>query len=117
MYTLRQHCISEPFGIALGNFLDEFRKNPSGIQIEDSILDLSSLSQVEKSIVAATVDAVCTETHIEQPSWVFDNSTYLHKPYFSMNAKGDLRMILIQESPCWFRSRNLFVSNNCIERV
>ena len=117
MTTLRQLCISQPLGFARNNFLDEFRANPTFDMIKDSVLDLDNLTDVNKSMMAATVDELCGECHIKRPDWIFDESTYLDKPYFALNAKGDLRIILIQESPKWYRSRNLFVSANCSERV
>lgn len=117
MITLRERCINEPINFARNNFLDEFRSNPSFDLIKDSILDLDNLSSVNKSMLAATVDELCHECNIKRPKWIFDPSTYLKKPYFALNAKGDLRIILLQESPKWYRSRNLFVTANCSERV
>lgn len=117
MITLRNRCIDEPFGLAKNNLLDDFRRNPSYDMIKDSILDLDNISDVEKSMLAATVDELCHECKIQRPDWIFDPSTYLDKPYFAMNAKGDLRIILLHESPKWYRSRNLFVTANCSERV
>lgn len=117
MITLRQRCQSEDVNFALANFLDDFRAAPSYDYIKDSILDLDNLSEVEKATFAATVDSLCSECHIDRPNWIFDPSTYLSKPHFAMNAKGDFRVILLHESPRWFRSRNLFVTANCLERV
>lgn len=117
MITLRERCINEPLGLARGNFLDSFRMDPDFDMIKDSILDLTNLSEVNKAVMAATVDELCGECHVRRPDWIFDPSTYLDKPYFSMNAKGPFRVILLQESPKWYRSRNLFVTANCSSRV
>ena len=117
MKTLRERCLTEPIGFSRNNFIDAFNENPSFDMIKDSILDIDSLSKVNKSILAATVDELCGKHKVKRPDWIFDPSTYLHEPYFSMNAKGGLRLILLQESPRWYRSRNLFVSANCSERV
>ena len=117
MKTLRQRCIDEAFEFARSNFLDSFRMSPCLEMIQDSILDVDSLSEIEKSILAATVDELCGEQHMQRPDWIFDPQTYLKKPFFAMNAKGPLRVILLQESPKWYRCRNLFVTANCSSRV
>lgn len=117
MVTLKQRCSTEQLGLATNNFLDDFRANPSFEMIEDSVLDLENLTDVNKALLAATVDELCHDFRITRPDWIFDSRTYLDDPYFSMNAKGPLRIILIQESPKWYRSRNLFVSANCSQRV
>jgi len=117
MKTLRERCASEDVNFALANFLDDFRRSPSYDYIKDSVLDLDNLSEVEKATFAAVVDAMCSECHVKRPDWIFDPSTYLDKPHFTMNAKGGLRVVLLKESPRWFRSRNLFVTANCLARV
>jgi len=49
--------------------------------------------------------------------WVFKEKYFLKEPMFALNAKGDLRTILLVESPNEFLVRNIFVSNNCLQRV
>ena len=117
MVTLKERCISEPYGFALANFVDDFRRTHDPKLAENSILDLENLSKVEKAMLAASVDQLFNEAMLERPEWVYDESTFLKKPYFALNAKGGLRIILLRESPRWFRARNLFVSANCLERV
>ena len=116
-WTLRERCINENLDTLRGNFLDDFRRDPSYDMIKDSILDLDNISEVTKATLAATVDELCHEVKMERPEWIFDSSTYLDEPHFAMNAKGPLKAILLQESPCWYRSRNLFVSANCSSRA
>ena len=115
--TLRYRLQNEDFNIALANFLEDFNRHPDYKCVKDSILDLESLSKVDKAFVASTVDEVCGKFNVPRPDWIFDSSTYLDDPYFAMDAKGPLRLILIQESPRWYRSRNVFVSKNCSWRV
>lgn len=117
MITLRERCETEPYNFALANFIDDFRKTHDPDLAKDSILDLTTLSDIEKAMLAASVDQLFNEVMLERPDWVYDESTFLKKPYFALNAKGGLRVILLQESPRWFRARNLFVSENCLERV
>ena len=117
MITLKERCKTEPYNFALANFIDDFRKTHNPDLAKDSILDLPMLSAIEKALLAASVDQLFNEAMLERPDWVYDESTFLKKPYFALNAKGGLRVILLQESPRWFRARNLFVSENCLERV
>lgn len=114
---LRDRLQSEDFHCARSHFLDEFRANPCTEMVADSVLDLPNLSIVQKSYIAATVDELCGECKVPRPDWIFDPCTYLDHPVFAMDAKGPLRIILLQESPKWYRSRNLFVSSNCSTRV
>lgn len=115
--TLKDRCQTEDVRFALANFLDDFRANPSYDYIKDSILELDDLTDVQKSMFAASVDSLCHEYSISRPDWIFDPRTYLDHPHFAMDAKGALRIVLLHESPRWFRSRNLFVTANCLERV
>ena len=115
--TLKERCQNEEVRYALANFLDDFRANPSYDYIKDSILDLDNLTISQKAMFAGAVDSMCHEQHINRPEWIFDSRTYLDHPYFAMNAKGDFRVVLLKESPKWFRCRNIFVTANCLERV
>lgn len=117
MITLKERCLNEEYGFARSNFIDDFRITPDIKIIQDSILDVKCLNIIQKSILAATVDQLCYEMNVDRPDWIFDKSTYLKEPYFALNAKGNFRIILLQESPSWYRSRNLFVTKNCSERV
>lgn len=117
MITLRERCLTEDINFVLANFLDDFRAQPSYDYIKDSILDIKKLSDVEKATIAAVVDAMCHELNVNRPNWIMDPSTFLTEPHFAMNAKGEFRLILLRESPRWFRSRNLFVTANCLDRV
>ena len=117
MITLKELLETQDYAFASSNFIDSFRRDYDPKKIEDSILELENINDVQKALMAATVDQLCNEVKMDRPDWVYDPSTFLKKPYFAMNAKGNLRLILLQESPRWFRSRNLFVSANCLERV
>ena len=118
MITLRDRVLSnEQFGFIINNLIDSVNVSKDYQLVADSILDCDNLTTIEKSLLAATVDALCSKNNMKHPDWIFDKSTYLEKPYFSLNAKGKYRIVLLQESPKWFVSRNLFVSGNCLERV
>lgn len=54
---------------------------------------------------------------IKRYKWMIDEKFVLKKPYFACNAKGMLRVILLQESPYWFAMNNIWVSENVLNRV
>lgn len=117
MMKLLDRLKVESFQFARSHFLDDFYATHDASLAMDSILELDKLTAEQKALLAATVDEVYSMHGLDVPEWVLDPSTYLDHPVFAMNAKGALRLVLIQESPCWYRSRNLFVTENCSSRV
>lgn len=115
--TLRERLLSEDFNFAFNNLIDDFNRCPNYDLVSDNILDIENLNSVQKSLISALVDELCTTHNIRHPEWIFSSECYLSEPYFALNAKGKLRIVLLSESPSWYRSRNLFVSRNCSERV
>lgn len=52
------------------------------------------------------------------PKWVFDKKYVLEDPYFPGDFKSDkLRLLLMIESPMEFKLRNIFISENGLNRV
>ena len=51
------------------------------------------------------------------PSWIYKDKYYLKEPYFTFKTNNALRLILMIESPFEFKSRNIFISNNGLDRV
>jgi hypothetical protein len=106
----------------LGNFLDYFYK-PSRTSDErlhllvDEPQEYPDIPETTYAFIAATVHKLCNDYALTPPPWVFNKKYYLKKPYFSLNAKGDLRLILIAESPVQFKMRHIFTSANTLERV
>lgn len=115
--TLKSFLASEEFSYAISNFIDSFNSHPIYDMVEDSILGLDNISIEQKSYASAIVDMLCGKHNITRPGWIFDESVYLDSPVFALEADKALKILLLQESTRWFRSRNLFVSSNCGERV
>lgn len=103
-----------------GDFLDWFyypyRNNKSrleAIQTEP----IWACNKETSTFVAASVHFLARKYQLEIPSWVFKEQYILEEPYFSLKAKGDLRIVLLAESPIEFKMRNMFVSSNSLDRV
>jgi hypothetical protein len=106
----------------LGNFLDYFyHKNRTPEErlslLTDEPEEYSIIPQTTYAFIAATVHKLCCDYVLQPPPWVFYDKYYLKEPYFSLNAKGDLRLILIAESPVQFKMRHIFTSANTLERI
>lgn len=110
----------EDFEIYWGDFLDYFYHNNQKEKqriVKEEPKQYQDLSQKTYAFVAAAVEKLCNDSNIEPPNWVFKDKYFLKDPMFSLDAKGDLRTILLLESPHEFIVRNIFVSENCLERV
>lgn len=67
--------------------------------------------------LAAMVHKLCNDHEIECPAWVHRQNYVLNEPHFWLNAKGNLRYMLLAESPIEFKIRNLYVTSNTLSRA
>lgn len=108
------------FFIYFGNFLDEFysaTNQERSEMVRDEPRWPEEIPAYKMAFLAGAVEKLCLDHDIEVPDWVGKDKYVLRDPYFALNAKGDLRMVLLVESPPEFKARNIFVSENCLERV
>lgn len=109
--------------IYIGNFLDDFYRNSTTnlertemISSEPKWLD--SQSMYVKAFCSAMVCQIAVQYKIKIPAWAYDRKYFnLKEPHFAMNAKGNLRLVLLRESPKHFRERNIFTTANVLTRV
>jgi hypothetical protein len=108
------------FEIYLGDFLDNFyitnNKEKKGLVLEEPD-NFKNVSRQTCAFIASAVEKLCNDYEITPPDWVFKDKYFLKEPMFSLNAQGDLRIILLVESPNEFLVRNIFVPENCLQRV
>lgn len=110
------------FDILFGDFLDYFysprRTDEERYNlIKDEPVRYDNISRKDYAFLAATAHSLALEYGLKVPDWVADEFYFLEDPYFALDAKGDLRIVLLLESPPCFRIRNLFVSENVLSRV
>jgi calcineurin-like phosphoesterase family protein len=110
----------EDFYLLLGDFLDEFyRSLPEvrGKMLTEPPEDMKKREYVP--FLASTAHKLANDYGLPPPSWVFEQRCYLPdaEPHIGCNAKGNLRLYFIENSPAEFKHRNLFVDENVLVRV
>jgi hypothetical protein len=110
----------EPFDLCLKNFLDGFYARPDADALRPEPPKLAEknprFGQIEDAYLAAAAEWLAWKFNFPPPSWVFDNTRALRRPWFASSLSA-LRAVLLIESPAPFRSRNLFVSENALSRA
>jgi len=108
------------FEIHLGNFLDEFYRSDKTVKIDMVKSEpeyFEAISLQTYAFLAGAVEKLCNDSDLETPDWVFKGKYFLKDPMFALDAKGMLRLVLLVESPNEFVVRNIFVTENCLQRV
>ena len=106
----------------LGDFLDLFyskeRTTDERYQlVEDEPEAFDNIEETTYAFIAGTVHKISMEYGVQRPTWVMNKKYFLEKPYFSLNAKGNLRLVLLSESPIPIRMRHIFTSENTLDRI
>ena len=107
---------------AIGNYLDEFYYSMSNEQRQEVLNEepewFDGAGEYEKAFIVAMVNKLAVDYNLDTPSWVYKDEYFqLKTPHFAMNAKGDLRLLLLVESPKQFRMRNIFTTANVLSRA
>ena len=103
--------------VALGNFLDEFYRTPDVARLADEPPLLGGANgAVVGAYLAGVAEHLAREYALDIPAWVFGPQRYLRRPKFGHESAA-LRATLLIESPPAFRSRNIFVTANVLERA
>ena len=108
------------FAICFGDFLDSFYNSNTKIKqsaIQDEPNRHIEISSYIYAYVASSAHKLANDYNLEVPQWVFDKFYFLEEPYFAMDAKGRLRLLLMYESPAEFKFRNVFEVANTLSRV
>lgn len=110
----------ETSSVAVGEFLDAYyasrdaqmlAKQPPSVHLPDL-----RKTQVINAYLSAVAESLAYTDQREPPSWVREKQYFLESPWFATNIPG-LRILLLMESPVFFRRRNLFVSRNALSRA
>ena len=106
----------------IGNYLDEFYYTLSNEQ-RQLVLDeepewFVGAGEYEKAFISAMVNKLAVDYNLDTPEWVYKEECFkLYPPHFAMDAKGDLKLVLLVESPKQFRMRNIFTTANVLSRA
>lgn len=110
----------ESFDRSLANFLDEFYAAPRAAALSPSPSLLAPVlgesGRVQDAYLAATAEQLASENGFPVPPWAATNERKLGRPWFASQLIA-VRAVLLLESPAPFRSRNLFISENALNRA
>lgn len=105
----------------IGTFLDEIRSSYKNNDLKGDYFDNEPYwGDLNKKIQASFTGychSLIHEFNFQPPNWIFKRKYYLEDPYFANNAEGMLKVALLIESPNEFASRNIYFSENCMNRV
>ncbi len=106
-------------GRAVVEFLDQFKIEQGAAMLADEP-PLVAGQLHDEGVADAYLAAVAV--HLSRtiakvpPSWTRGPARFLRRPWFA-SAGPSLRATLLLESPAAFRERNLFVSENALDRA
>ncbi len=110
--AIRLSDIDHNWKIHIFNFVDDFRRSKSVDLIQDKPksknLRLMALS-------SAVVSQLCDEVGVPRPDWV-KSVVGLVDPWF-VSGIENLKATAIQESPIYYKIKNIFVLGNFLSRV
>ncbi|HQW27852.1 MAG: hypothetical protein KA152_07700 [Verrucomicrobiales bacterium] len=107
------------FAMELADFLDAFRESPNreALQEEPPLLnDRVVEGRRLDAFLAATGESLAMKHDLPVSHWMFDPRRSLDVPSFACRTRAG-RLFLLKDSPAAFKSRNLFVTGNALERV
>lgn len=121
--TAERIRVGETSSMAIGEFLDAYyaadlSKRQAMYADQPSSVDLPDprKTQVIDAYLSAVAEALAYTDRLDAPQWAYDRRYFLEDPWFASDIQG-LRMLLLMESPVFFRRRNLFVSRNALSRA
>lgn len=108
------------YKISFNNFIMDLYENPDkyGNFLEKEP-DWGKLDEKSVSLIVSNMYHLARKTNwsMKVYPWMSDEKFILKEPYFALNAKGMLKVILLQESPKDFRRNNIYVSENVLEKI
>jgi len=104
------------FRYELTDFLHEFQQRRTLSMLAEQPQRMANrfeMAAVYDVFLAAVAEHLAHEIGCEAPAWAGQETRVLSSPWFAAKS-GDLRAVLLVESPAAFRARNLFVSANAL---
>ncbi len=102
----------------LADFLDDFRIAPAAALRDEPPRLAGKLERGAwmDAYLAASGEFLAAKHGLANPAWALDPSRSLDEPVFACRSKEG-RVFLLKDAPAAFKSRNLFVSANALDRV
>lgn len=110
----------DQFALHCGNFLDAFYRAADEQRLRMVQREPEAYPDFPNYMLpflAAMTHKLCNDYRLECPGWVHRKAYFLEEPHFWLNARGNLRRVLEEESPPEFKIRNLYVTANTLSRV
>jgi hypothetical protein len=105
--------------VALGDFLDDWRRTPSTERPGLVTAPLQPVSEPNArwaALISGAVEWLCAQDGLEFPSWTGRPEYRLPEPWF-LYPGGRLRAWQLFETPVAFRVRNIFGGDRILDRV
>jgi hypothetical protein len=104
--------------LALGDFLDDWRRTPGKERLGLVAAPLPTASEPNTrwaALIAAAVEWLCAQEGLEFPSWTGKPEYRLSEPWF-LYPGWRLRAWQLFETPVAFRARNIFGGDRILNR-
>lgn len=108
------------FHISLGNFLDEFKRNPNRHELitQPPLSDVDNLDKTNLCILAAVSHKLANDYNLPVPNWVFEPQYKMPHPVFAFNTRNkEFQEYLFETTPYEFAVKNIYFGANCINRA
>lgn len=108
-----------PISYLLGDFLDAFYRQPAPHALAEAPQTLAGVLEegdIDDAFLGAVAESLAGKHGWRVPAWAVEDQRYLSRPFFGIQAAA-FRATLLLESPPAFRSRNLFVTANALNRA
>lgn len=129
-YHWHRYSIAESFDrivqgenpwVALGDFLDDWRRSNPEDRFELVVQPLSKVSTPEElcwaALFAASVEQLCFQDNLPSPAWTATPCYYLPEPWYLGIRTENLRRYHRETTPEIFKRHNVFGGDRLLSRV
>lgn len=103
------------FWLMFGTFLDRFYNKKDINMLTDEPV-WGDIPKEIQSFVSSSVDYLSHNINVETPKWAMNKKYELEEPFFPSKLKGEIRTVMLIESPIEYKVRNIYVLGNILTR-